>query len=248
MRAMLLAAGRGERMRPLTDSVPKPLLMAGGKPLIVWQLERLVRAGFDDVVINVAYRGEQIVEALGDGARYGARITYSRESEPMETAGGIAHALPLLGDGSVVVAAADVYAEFDYRRLAARVDDLGDEAAIHLVLVPNPSFRPQGDYALELGTQPGRVGLNGFPRWTWSGIGVFPTRLLREIPSGKRIALLPFFAHWIARGLVRGELYRGVWDNLGTPKQLARLDVSLKQSPHHPREPDNPAPDVPEPG
>ena len=237
MRAMLLAAGRGERMRPLTDTVPKPLLEVGGKPLIVWQIERLVRAGFTDLVINVSYRGDQIVDALGDGARFGASIRYSREPEPMETAGGIAHALPLLGEGSVIVAAADVYAELDYRRLAARLDDDDAGGGVHLVLVPNPPFRPQGDYTLALGPQPARVGLEGSPRWTWSGIGVFPVALLREIPLGRKLALLPFFADWIGRGLVRGEVYRGPWDNLGTPEQLARLDVSLKSRRPDPLEP-----------
>ena len=237
MRAMLLAAGRGERMRPLTDTVPKPLLEVGGKPLIVWQIERLVRAGVTDFVINVAYRGDQIVDALGDGARFGATIRYSREVEPMETAGGIAHALPLLGEGSVIVAAADVYAEFDFARLAARIDDDDvDGGGVHLVLVPNPAFRPRGDYTLALGPQPARVGLEGSPRWTWSGIGVFPVALLREIPVGRKMALLPFFADWIGRGLVRGEVYRGVWDNLGTPEQLARLDVTLKTHRHNPHE------------
>ena len=225
MRAMLLAAGRGERMRPLTDTTPKPLLEAGGKPLIVWQIERLVRAGFDDIVINISYRGDQIAGALGDGSRFGAKIAYSREEEPLETAGGIAQALLLLGDGNVLIAAADVYSELNYARLAVRPQD--DDGAVHLVLVPNPPFRPDGDYTLELGAQPGRVGLHGSPRWTWSGIGIFPTWLLREIPSGQKIALLPFFSDWIARGLVTGEVYRGVWDNLGTPEQLTRLDVSL---------------------
>ena len=229
MRAMLLAAGRGERMRPLTDTVPKPLLEVGGKPLIVWQIERLVRAGFTDIVINVSYRGDQIIDALGDGACFGATIRYSREAEPMETAGGIVHALPLLGDGSVVVAAADVYAEFDYRRLAARrEEDDVDGDGLHLVLVPNPEFRPEGDYTVALGPQPELVGLDGSPRWTWSGIGVFPVALLSEIPVGRKLPLLPFFTDWIGRGLVRGEVYRGVWDNLGTPEQLARLDFILK--------------------
>lgn len=227
MRAMLLAAGRGERMRPLTDTIPKPLLEVGGKPLIVWQIERLVKGGFDDLVINVSYRGEQIVDALGDGSRFGATIAYSREPEPLETAGGIAHALPLLGEQPVLVTAADVYAEFDYARLAPRATD--QDAGIHLVLVPNPSFRPLGDYSLDFDSQPAQVGLQGSPRWTWSGIGVFPIPLLREIPASKRIALLPFFSDWIARGLVRGQVYRGLWDNLGTPEQLASLDASLKR-------------------
>ena len=228
MRAMLLAAGRGERMRPLTDAVPKPLLEVAGKPLIAWQIERLVGGGFDEIVINVSYRADQIVDALGNGSSFGASIVYSREAEPMETAGGIAHALPLLGDGVVAVAAADVYIEYDFRRLAVRTRDDDGSDSIHLVLVPNPPFRPNGDYTLALGAQPGRVGLEGSPRWTWSGVGIFPVSLLREIPIAKKIALLPFFSDWIARGLVRGEVYRGIWDNLGTPEQLEQLDVRLR--------------------
>lgn len=226
---MILAAGRGERMRPLTDTCPKPLLPVGGKPLIVWQIERLVRAGYDELVINVSYRAKQIVDRLGDGARFGATIAYSIEAEPMESAGGLAHALPRVGEGPVLVVAADVYSDFDYAGLAAprKFIAAAADTLAHLVLVPNPPFRPSGDYSLSTLSLPGRVGLDGTPRWTWAGIGLFHANLLREIPIGKKIPLLPFFADWIGRSLVSGEVHAGVWVNLGTPEQLHELDVKL---------------------
>jgi MurNAc alpha-1-phosphate uridylyltransferase len=229
MRAMVLAAGRGERMRPLTDSCPKPLLPVCGKPLIVWQIERLVRGGYDELVVNVSYRAAQIIDWLGDGARFGARITYSEEVEPLESAGGLARALPLLGEGIVLVVAADVYSDFDYANLAGqrRVIAAGNGTLAHLVLVPNPPFRPKGDYSLSAAGPHERVGLDGTPRWTWAGIGLFHTNLLHEIPIGKKIPLLPFFADWIGRGLVSGEIHSGVWNNLGTPEQLHQLEVKL---------------------
>jgi MurNAc alpha-1-phosphate uridylyltransferase len=233
---MVLAAGRGERMRPLTDACPKPLLEVGGKPLIVWQIERLVAGGFAEIVINVSYRAEQMMAALGDGTRFGARIAYSSEAEPLESAGGIAQALPLLGEQPVAVVAADVYTEFDYARLLPWAAMLsrprpGDsDLRAHLVLVPNPPFRPRGDYAVVRPPEddrPVRVRTEGEPRFAWSGIGVFAIDLLREIPVGQKIPLLPFFVDWMRRGVVGGELYSGVWDNLGTPAQLEALDRAL---------------------
>lgn len=226
---MVLAAGRGERMRPLTDGCPKPLLPVRGKPLIAWQIERLVRAGYDDLVINVSYRASQIVDWLGDGTRFGASISYSHEVEPLESGGGLAHALPLLGVGPVLVVAADVYSEFDYAGLeTARLElAAANDLLAHLVLVPNPSFRPLGDYALSAAGKPRMVGMAGSPLWTWAGIGLFHTNLLREIPIGKKIPLLPFFSDWISRGQVTGEIYAGLWDNVGTPEQLHRLDLNL---------------------
>src|SRR5437660_10244128 len=154
MKAMILAAGRGERMRPLSDTMPKPLLEVGGKPLICWQLERLVAAGFTDVVVNVAHRGEAIAAALGDGSRFGATINYSREPEPLEVGGGIATALPLLGEGMALVVSADVYAEFDYASLQPRVAAMEASAGaphLHMVMVPNPAYYPNGDFALRAG-------------------------------------------------------------------------------------------------
>jgi MurNAc alpha-1-phosphate uridylyltransferase len=244
MHAMILAAGRGERMRPLTDTCPKPLLPVGGKPLIVWQIERMVAAGFDEIVINVSYLADRIMAALGNGSAFGARIAYSQEREPLESAGGVAQALHLLGDAPVLVAAADVYAEIDYARLVRARDRLlaaGDDAArprVHLVLVPNHDFRPHGDYSLSPpagGFPYGLVGTAGSTRHTWSGIGLFDAGLLREIPFGQKIPLLPFFADWMRRGLVAGELFDGLWDNLGTPEQLRRLDADLANAAHgHP--------------
>jgi MurNAc alpha-1-phosphate uridylyltransferase len=236
---MVLAAGRGERMRPLTDACPKPLLQVGGKPLIAWQIERLVRAGYAELVVNVSYRAGQIVDWLGDGARFDARITYSPEAEPMESAGGLARALPLLGEGPVLVVAADVYSDFDYAGLAvprrAIAGAAAADAKAHLVLVPNPPFLPRGAYSLSSTAHPGRVGLDGTPRWTWAGIGIIHTDLLREIPVGKKVPLLPFFADWIGRGLVSGEVHRGAWHNLGTPEQLQQLDLELRgaSAPRH---------------
>ena len=238
MRAMVLAAGRGERMRPLTDACPKPLLHAGGKPLIVWHIERLVAAGYADLVINVSYLADQITASLGDGSRFGARIAYSHEAEPMESAGGIAQALHLLGDGPSLIVAADIFTDFDYASLArarwliaeAGSNHAGVSPLAHLVLVPTREFRPEGDYSLlRIGDDIpyGRVGVGGSPRWTWTGIGIFSSRLLREIPFGKKIPLLPFFVDWMGRGLVSGELYSGLWENLGTPEQLRQLDVKL---------------------
>src|SRR5688572_27049510 len=146
MRAMILAAGRGERMRPLTGATPKPLLEAGGKPLIVWTIERLVRAGFRDLVINVSHLGERIESALGDGRRWDARIRYSREAEPLETAGGIATALALLGSEPFAVVNGDIYTDFDFSGLHSA---LSDSTVAHLVLIDNPPHHPTGDFGLE---------------------------------------------------------------------------------------------------
>jgi MurNAc alpha-1-phosphate uridylyltransferase len=247
MRAMVLAAGRGERMRPLTADCPKPLLPVGGKPLIVRQIERLARAGYDELVINVSYLADRITTYLGDGSALGVRIAYSHETEPMESAGGIAHALPLLGEGPVLVVASDIYTDFDYRRLSEPRAQIGAGASnaakaspkAHLVLVANPAFRRDGDYSLSIPDDAvpyGRVGVGGNPRWTWTGIGLFDTGLLREIPFGQKIPLLPFFADWMGRGLVRGELFEGIWENLGTPEQLHQLEAKLSARDHPSRE------------
>ena len=151
---MILAAGRGERMRPLSDTCPKPLLEAGGKPLIVWQIERLVAGGFSDIVVNVAHLGEQIEATLGNGVSFGARLHYSRETTPLEVAGGIATALPLLGDGVALVVSADVYVEYDYASLRPRLAAMEASTApphLHMVMVPNPAYHPGGDFVLENG-------------------------------------------------------------------------------------------------
>ena len=224
--AMILAAGRGERMRPLTDTTPKPLLVAGGKPLIVWQIESLARAGFRDIVINAAHLGDLLVDALGDGARYGVRIRWSREPEPLEPAGGIATAMPLCPEGPLLVVTGDVYTRFEYASLRSRADAMAlDEVSprAHLVMVPNPPYHPNGDFALD----GGRIRWDGPSRVTFGSIAVYDTALFRELPRMAKLKLLPLLHDWISRGLVSGELYRGPWANVGTPDELARLNGML---------------------
>jgi MurNAc alpha-1-phosphate uridylyltransferase len=224
--AMILAAGRGERMRPLTDTKPKPLLEAGGKPLIVWQIEALARAGFRTLVINAAHFSGQLVHALGNGDAFGVTIHWSLEPEPLEPAGGIATAMPLLPDGPLVIAAADVWTRFDYATLRTKADTMAlDEAAprVHLVMVPNPPYHPEGDFALE----GSRIHWDGPGRVTYSAIGVYDTALFRELPRFAKLKLLPLLHDWITRGLVSGELYEGPWANVGTPADLAALEKTL---------------------
>ncbi len=226
--AMILAAGRGERLRPLTDTTPKPLLAVGGKPLIVWQVEALARAGYRHLVINAAWLGDALVAALGDGSAWGVRIAWSRESEPLETAGGIATALPLLPDGPVPIVSGDVWTGFDYATLRARADLMAMDGAaprVHLVMVPNPPYHPAGDFALE-GT---RIHRDGPTRLTYGNIGLFDTALFRELPRHAKLKLLPYLAEWIHRGLVSGERYDGPWANVGTPADLASLDATLRE-------------------
>ena len=229
--AMIFAAGRGERMRPLTDTRPKPLLEAGGKPLIVWQIERLVQAGVTTIVVNHAWLGEQIERELGDGARFGVRLLYSPEREALETAGGIAKALPLLeADGVPSVFAAvsgDVFCEFDYARLrepAARMA-ASQQPLMHLVMVPNPVFHPRGDFSLDTA---GCLSLDGATRYTFGNIGVYDTRMFRALAPGERRALTPYYRETIAAGRATGELYEGRWENVGTPDQLRALDAELR--------------------
>lgn len=227
---MILAAGRGERMRPLSDTTPKPLLEAGGKPLILWQLERLVAAGFTDVVVNVAHRGEAIAAALGDGSRFGATLSYSLEPEPLEVGGGIATALPLLGDGMALIVSGDVYSEYDYASLRARVTAMGATSApphLHMVMVPNPGYHPGGDFSLA----DGRLALDGASRVTFGNVALYRTALFRELPRGEKLKILPRFLDWIGRGWASGELYTGIWANVGTPDELARLDRHLHRMP-----------------
>jgi N-acetyl-alpha-D-muramate 1-phosphate uridylyltransferase len=230
-KAMIFAAGRGERMRPLTDTCPKPLLEVGGKPLIVWQIERLALAGFRTIVINHAWLGEQIEATLGDGSRWQVELRYSAEHEALETAGGIVQALPLLEDNGAsevfVAVSGDVYAEFDYAALNARAEQLAalPEPGMHLVMVPNPAFHPAGDFGLVDGT----LSLDGEPRFTFGNIGLYDTRMFRDLPRGTRRALTPYYRDTIARGLASGELYEGWWENIGTPAQLGALDVRLKE-------------------
>jgi len=226
MRTMILAAGRGERMRPLTDRCPKPLLEVGGRPLIVWHLERLARAGLREVVINHAHLGEQLERALGDGARWGLRIAWSPEREALETAGGIANALPLLGDAPFLVINGDVWCDFDparARTIAAQMRAAGEDA--WCVLVPNPIHHPDGDFGLVTG----RLSNAATPRRTFAGIGVYRPGFFGAIPRGERAPLGPLLRAAADAGRAGGELHTGRWVDVGTPQRLAELDAQLRQ-------------------
>ena len=211
MKAMILAAGRGERMRPLTDATPKALLTAGKQRLIEYHLAVLARQGVDEVIINVAWLGDQIREYLADGQRYGLRIRYSREAEgALETGGGIFQALPLLGSEPFWIVNCDVRTDYDFHLLALADNDLA-----HLVLVPNPDHHPDGDFALESG----RVTNSGQPMLTYSGIAVLRPELLRD-QIGGRFPLAPLLRAAADSGRLAGELYSGTWLDVGTPERL----------------------------
>jgi MurNAc alpha-1-phosphate uridylyltransferase len=225
MKAMILAAGRGERMRPLTDTTPKPLLEVGGKPLIVWVIERLKRAGVIDLVVNVSHLAGQIERTLGDGAGMGVRITYSTESEALETAGGIAWALPLLDDQPFLVVNSDVYSDYDFFGLTRRAQALTANQPAHLVLVDNPVYHPQGDFGLH----DGNVIADG-ERFTFSGIGAYHPALFAGVMRGKKARLAAQLARPIAEGRVSGEHFRGEWNDVGTPQRLAELDIRVREN------------------
>lgn len=223
MKAMILAAGRGERMRPLTDHTPKPLLEAGGKSLILHLIERLCAAGFIDLVINHAHLGEQLEAALGDGTRWGARIRYSAEGQALETAGGIAKALPLLGKEPFIAVNGDIYCEFDFSSL--RAHELGDDLA-HLVLVDNPPQHPRGDFDL----RDGRVHNTGARMLTFSGIALYRPEMFDGIPVGAKAGLAPLLRSECDRERVSGEHHTGVWRDIGTPERLAQIDAELRRA------------------
>lgn len=224
MKAMILAAGRGARMRPLTDSIPKPLLPVRGKPLVVHLIEQLRQAGFADIVINVAHLGAMIEGALGDGAAHGVRIRYSREASALETAGGIAAALPLLGDGPFVVANGDIYSDFEFARLRLAAHALSQDTLAHLVLVENPPHHAAGDFCL----RDGRLASEGAPRLTFCGIGVYHPELFAALVAGARHGLAALLRGPIASGRISGERHHGVWFDVGTPERLAQLDSFLR--------------------
>jgi MurNAc alpha-1-phosphate uridylyltransferase len=217
--AMILAAGRGERMRPLTDHTPKPLLEAGGRPLIGHHLVALARAGVREVVINHAHLGAQIEQALGDGAAWGLRIRYSPEAVALETGGGIFQALPLLGADPFIVVNGDVWTDFDPARLRLAAPDLA-----HLVLVDNPPHHPTGDFVLD----GDRVRAEGGQRLTFSGIGVYRPALFDGCGPG-RFPLAPLLRVAMAADRVSGERHPGRWVDVGTPERLAALDRALRQ-------------------
>lgn len=231
MKALIFAAGLGERMRPLTERTPKPLLPAGGKPLIVWHLEKLAALGVREVVINTSWLAEQFPQTLGDGAQWGLRLAYSYEGPtPLETGGGMHHALSLLGDAPFLAINGDIWTDYDFARLPR--EPAGDA---HLVLVDNPPHHPRGDFALD---EDGNVHSDGASRLTFSGIGVYRARLFANwraivgdaegaeaVPP--RFKLAPLLRAAMERESVSGEYHAGGWTDVGTPERLAQLDRQL---------------------
>jgi MurNAc alpha-1-phosphate uridylyltransferase len=218
MKVMLLAAGRGDRMRPLTDHTPKPLLEVGGKPLIVWHLERLAAAGFQDVVINTSWLGEQIPAALGNGGCWGLRIAYSQEPWPaLETGGGLFRALPLLGPEPFLLVNGDVYTDINFTALRLAPGDLGQ-----LVLVANPAHHPQGDFQLD----GSRITEDRGNKFTYSGIGILHPALFEGCSDG-RFPLAPLLFKARAAGRLGGQHHPGYWLDVGTSERLAELDAHL---------------------
>ncbi len=226
MKALILAAGLGTRMRPLTDHTPKPLLKAGNNSLIGHIIHDLRQAGITDLVINHAWLGDRLESSLGDGTELGVSIRYSREGEPLETAGGIRQALPLLepqDDQPFLVVNGDLWTDFPYEALIQRATGLSDHQG-HLVLVPNPAHNQRGDFALEKD----RVSTHGFPKYTFSGIGLYRPSLFSKVPSGV-FPLAPVLREAMKEDRISGELYEGEWRDIGTPDRLAELDQWLKE-------------------
>lgn len=231
MKAMILAAGRGERMRPLTDHTPKALLQIGGKYLILMIISELQRAGIRDLVINLAHLGEQIETFLGDGTALGVQIVYSRETTgeitTLETAGGIAWALPLLGDMPFIAVNADVYSDYDFSMLLAAAQKLNAGGPLaHLVLVDNPPQHPHGDFGLAAG----KVQPEAATRHTFSGMGAYHPALFAGVKRGDRARLADLLIAAMQSGQVTGELYRGQWHDVGTPERLAALDQAARKA------------------
>lgn len=222
MQAMILAAGRGERMRPLTDTTPKPLLPVAGKPLISWHLEKLARAGFKHVVINHAWLGDRIETALGDGSQWGLSIRYSAESTALETAGGIATALPLLGQEPFLVINGDIWCDWDVSMATQASDWLKQRQCLGwLLLVNNPPHHPDGDFSLN---DQGYVLSSGSPRLTFSGVGVYDPRLFSGVEAGLPSKLAPILRQEMAGQRIIGAHHQGIWVDVGTPQRLMELD------------------------
>ncbi len=223
MKAMILAAGRGERLRPLTDTTPKPLLKVGGQSLIEYHLLALKKAGLDEIVINLSWLGDQIESQLGDGSQYGVAITYSYETEQaLETGGGIFNALSLLGDDVFIVTNADVWTDYDYSHLPSSLDGLA-----HLVMVDNPAQHPEGDFSL----QQGLLQEAGQQRLTFSGIGVYSPALFSGIID-TIFPLAPLLRDAMQQNCISGEHYQGDWFDIGTIERMQWLDARLKGEPN----------------
>jgi MurNAc alpha-1-phosphate uridylyltransferase len=225
MKAMILAAGRGERMRPLTDNTPKPLLQVGGKPLIVWHLENLASAGIKEIVINHAHLGEQIVTALGNGQRWGVSIQYSAEETALETAGGIANALPLLGEDFFLVVNGDIFTDMCFTNCRQQADIMQQQNRLaHLYLVDNPPQHAQGDFSLNNGL----IEAEGPSKLTFSGIGIYHPKLFANVEQGQSAKLAPILRAAMLHEQVSGEHFPGEWHDIGTPERLSALDAQLK--------------------
>ena len=225
MKCMILAAGRGERMRPHTDVMPKPLIPVAGTPLIARHLENLRAAGVTDIVINLGWLGERIREAVGDGARFGVGVRYSEEGWPaLESGGGIFNALPLLGHEPFMVVNGDVYSDFPLARLAQRARELPAGRLAHLVLVPNPEHNPRGDFALA----DGRLDNHEQGRFTFSGLSVHTAEFFHGCTPG-HFPLLPLWRRSAGLGHLGGEVYEGIWSDVGTPERLAALEQRLRK-------------------
>jgi len=219
MRAMILAAGRGERLRPLTDTRPKPLLEVGGRPLIEHHLERLAQAGFREIVINLAHLGDMIRDTLGNGSAWGVNIHYSQEPPgALDTGGGIGQALPLLGESPFTVINGDIFSQYPLARLRAIKC-----SHAHLVLVPNPEHNPDGDFVLQGGhVYQDAAGLDAQERYTFSGISVYHPRFFAAATGGK-YSVVPMLKAAMALQHVTGEIFRGVWHDIGTPERLKEI-------------------------
>jgi len=222
MKAMILAAGRGERMRPLTDHIPKPLLEVAGKPLIIWHLEKLAKANFEEVIINHAHLGGMIEAYVGDGSRWNLKVTYSREGSPLETAGGIKKALPLIGDQPFLVVNADIYTDFNFATIKNR--NLNDCKG-HLVMVKNPKQHPDGDFFL----QNNQIEREGKERLTFSGIAVYQPKIFEDINLEPVAKLAPILKKLIDAECISGEAYQGLWFDIGTPERLNEVNLFLKE-------------------
>ena len=222
MKAMILAAGKGERMRPLTDQIPKPLLEVAGKPLIAWHLEKLAKANFEEVIINHAYLGEMIEAYVGDGSRWNLKIAYSREGSPLETAGGIKKALPLIGDQPFLVINADIYTDFNFATIKNR--NLND-CKVHLVMVKNPKQHPDGYFFL----QNNQIELKGKKRLTFSGIAIYQPKIFEDINIEPVAKLAPILKKLIGAKCISGEAHQGLWFDIGTPERLNEVNLFLKE-------------------
>jgi MurNAc alpha-1-phosphate uridylyltransferase len=229
--AMIFAAGRGERMRPLTDTTPKPLLKVAGKSLILWQIEAIARAGIKHIVINHAWLGANIERELGDGAAFGVTLHYSAEGQALETAGGIVKALPLLqrhSDSPIFLAVSgDIYTDYNYAGLHAKASEMAraESPQMHLVMVDNPDFHPNGDFVLSQGRLSPQH--SSGQSLTFGNIGLYDMRQFAHLPLGEKIAMSPYYRHSIEHGLASGEYFTGVWENVGTPEQLSELNERL---------------------